>query len=402
MIPTEFLRLFTELGHAQKQLDEILTELASMSSSFENGRWSGTLLDWWRQSSSHVPSEIEPHFQKLIDHSVVLFDLAEQLSHGGSKSGRDQEHELAVLLEQFQKALTAGIEGTQTSANPAFSPMCRLLGDWRRQADSLMGIDSNFLASLRPGYDITEVEILQRHLMKIAGIGEIADFVPQPGQLEPFLKALVDYQTQFNRYTRLSMYTAGAAAREMQETLEEEEQSCPRGVRELYAHWLCCCENAYDNLIREPEFSDIYAALVNSAIAVRVKKQAITDSILHTIDVPTKAEYRELTRRLAEYQRRQRSFERQIRNSKDGKDHNPETGVAAKAGTPEATQSIANKTPSARISTTKKKTVRKTAKKKVARKTKSTTKPRGSTVKKRVARKTIKKTRSTADVEKGT
>ncbi|KAA3622412.1 MAG: hypothetical protein DWQ08_12865 [Proteobacteria bacterium] len=373
--------LLDKLERVRQEYLKLVKELSDIPQSFASASgeagWSEPLDAWWHRNRDKAHAEVADVYEKLVEHGSILFRLAEKIARSAPNSKPGEETELLALLEAYQRAMSEALGALAPRGAGRLSPMSDLLDAWRHSAGDLFGIPPNPLSAFAGLHRSADRDAARQAAASLLNPATVALPKMTHRDAMTLVESLVEYQDRFNRFARLVMGAAADAITRMHEEQRRHSDDDPRGIRDLYAQWLECCELAYDELARDDEFAESLSGLVNSAVRFRAARQKYADAAATAMGMPSREQVRSLSRALHDTRRSLRRVERAGQGSRDLAEAASGSKLRGETTTSDRRPS-ATSTPA--VATSKKATRKKTAKKAVSR-----------TVKKKTATKKVAK-----------
>jgi polyhydroxyalkanoate synthesis regulator phasin len=130
--------------------------------------------------------------------------------------------------------------------------------------------------------------------------------------LQKSAQALIEYQEQNARYSRLMLKVSEQSFARFQLKLAEREEPGRQvdSVRGIYDLWIDAAEEAYAEIALSDEFREVYGALVNAQMRVREHVQREIERVSTDLGIPTRSEVDSIGERL-------QALRREYRNDKE-------------------------------------------------------------------------------------
>ena len=117
----------------------------------------------------------------------------------------------------------------------------------------------------------------------------------QQEEQQALFRAWIDYTEHYQRYQSLLQGVHERAAA----TLREQAPSAdPESMRSLYDRWVNLAEESYAEAALSDEFRDVYAALVNAQMRLKLLQQRQLERVATQAGLPTRREFDSLAERL--------------------------------------------------------------------------------------------------------
>lgn len=127
----------------------------------------------------------------------------------------------------------------------------------------------------------------------------------QQEEQQALLKAWIDYAEQFGRYQALLQGVHDRASAAMRERAAPTD---PESMRSLYDRWVNLAEESYAEAALSEEFREVYAALVNAQMRLKVLQQRQIERFSVQAGMPTRKEVDSLGERLQAVRRELRQM----------------------------------------------------------------------------------------------
>ena len=302
--------LLKRLDRVRREFLETLSLPGEKSgASGETNSWSGPVDDWWTGARGNASPEVADLYAKLVEHGRVLFNVAEQLHERQTKGNQRPNAALMTLLEAFQKDLKQTIDDSPRQAG-MFSPVSHLAALWQQQAEAMFGIAANIASDILPHVAKRTLPEAQETIDRLLAASIPGAGIVAPRRVNAVLEALIDYQQHLNAFMRLAVRIASDAIGRTERELTSNDDERSLGVQDLYAIWLKCCEESYDEIVREDDYPRMLSALVNSAVRLRARRQELADASSSALGIPSRTDVRLLASALQDTRRRLRHYER--------------------------------------------------------------------------------------------
>ncbi|MEX1829031.1 poly(R)-hydroxyalkanoic acid synthase subunit PhaE [Luteibacter sp. CQ10] len=128
----------------------------------------------------------------------------------------------------------------------------------------------------------------------------------QQEEQQALLKAWIDYAEQFGRYQSLLQGVHDRASAAMRDRVAPTDAD---SMRSLYDRWVNLAEESYAEAALSTEFREVYAALVNAQMRVKVLQQRQIERFSVQAGMPTRKEVDSLGERLQAVRRELRQMQ---------------------------------------------------------------------------------------------
>lgn len=278
--------------------------------------WQAAMDQWWRAVSPAAGDPAKLFMDRLLDQGKAFFRVTEQLMQtmtgagaGGGTSAWDAWNK---ALGDMQRSFSTTIGADQGQ------PSQGLLGFWEMPLDNWQRMMSS-LSPMMPGDVLRNMPHDQLRgvdrLLSAPGLGYTRE---EQGRYQELMRCALDYQRALQDYAGFFSQLGVKSVGRMQNFLKAQVDAGKTidSARELYDHWVSCCEEVYGEEVRSDEYARINAALVNTLLHLKRRMVAMVDENLGALNMPTRRELRTLQARLQENRRESRALRHELEQIK--------------------------------------------------------------------------------------
>ena len=283
-------------AEAQQNYWNVWTDLA-LQALTQTGRdpegvttWPEALQRWWEAVAPHYSQADSELLKRLISQGQGYLMLGEQALHF-----------IATLQEAVQNgkdwraALKHGIDNIRRNFFEPFRARdenhAGLAALWGLPIETWQGISS----SLRPfPGDASPAG----HPLRLSQ--------ERQEQRQQDARLWLDYQEVHREYVKLLHRAADRSLDLLHDRLSErmEADEALKSLREIYNLWVNCSEEAYTEIARSPDYSEVKGRLINALMRCKRHEQRSVDERLSALSIPTRAELNKTNARLQDTRRR--------------------------------------------------------------------------------------------------
>ncbi|MDQ2696978.1 MAG: class III poly(R)-hydroxyalkanoic acid synthase subunit PhaE [Pseudomonadota bacterium] len=274
------------------------------------GSWADALQRWWEAVSPGYRNADLPLVGKLLPQGQTYLVFGEQLKalHDALQGGDDWQAALQQGFDRLRDACFQPFQG-QDAAHPGLAAFWGLpLDTWQRVVSSLSVFPGDALHALREeGFRPAGLREGLEKTLEMPALGYTREWQEQYQQAG---RLWLNYQDAHNDYLRLLRQSARRALDLLQQRLTAlgQEGKSLDSVRAVYDLWVDCNEEAYAELARSPDYSEVYGRMINALMRVKRHGQMLVNEALSALNVPNRRELDTTHARLQETRRRLREL----------------------------------------------------------------------------------------------
>jgi polyhydroxyalkanoate synthase subunit PhaE len=259
--------------------------------------WENALEQWWKALAPAAPEASKMFMERMLDQGKHLFRLAETAATPGSDAGANPLTLWLKGLEELQTRFSGAATDQDSSTQRLLSFWEMPLDNWQRMMSSMSPLPGDALRNMPH-------DQLKDHLNRALSAPGLGYTREEQGQYQELTRCAMQYQTALQEYSgfynQLGMKSLQHIGSHFQNLSDEKPIE---SARELYDHWVNCCEEVYAAEVATPEYAKIHGHLINAQMALKKRMALIVDENLGTLNMPTRSELRTVQDRLQDTRR---------------------------------------------------------------------------------------------------
>ncbi|MBF0285798.1 MAG: class III poly(R)-hydroxyalkanoic acid synthase subunit PhaE [Magnetococcales bacterium] len=254
--------------------------------------------------------------------------------------------------EEWTRVLSSSIEEAKKFFNPeqnaqAAQRLIEMWGipleAWKWAAPSQVSFPGDPLALLREQMGSPMAGSWKGQLEKMFGSPPVGFSRELQTQMQDAGPELMEYQEALQEYTTLLSKIANRSLDILHKRLLELGASDKSldSLYKVYALWVDCGEDAFAEVATGDEYAKCNARLVNAVFKLRQRQQKMTDRMLTSLNMPTKADIEGAVKMVHELRRRVRELESKLAAQVRAPREEPRPAPAPKAAEPDDRSAMA-------------------------------------------------------------
>ena len=303
-------------------------------------------MDQWNQFLHPPQANGNDYLAQMLQQGKAFFQLSDQfnqflqgLSNAGQASNDEWRSTLGQQFEQMKAVFAKHLEQTQS--------LSKMAGQWNLPFNgwnSGMGMGepsqlwpfAPFMQNMKPDAWLGATGKLQDEMERYLSLPAVGITRESQEKGQEFLRLSADYQRALQEYmdayrqlaitTLERLYQAIIAKADKGEKLST--------LREVYNLWVDCGEAAYAEFAFSDEYSQIYARLVNSLMALKKNSRDQLDQTIGSLGMPTRKGFESMLTRQHEMHREISALKKQIASLTEQREETAPGAPALKAVPP--------------------------------------------------------------------
>lgn len=250
------------------------------------------LDQWWKMMAPSMPEESRKVTERLMDMNKGYLQMGEQLwslaqgMQSAMKAGQSWQQSFQDQVKTWQDQF-----GGQ-KATAGWNTLWGLpMQHWRQIASSYSMMPGDVEKAMRGGGPLG-AETLQHALKGMLSTPAVGYTREMQEDWQEWMRLWLEHAQVVQKYEQL-LTGVGTRTLELMGTRMMnmlKDNTSVENLRQAYDLWVDCAEEAYGELARSSEFTNIQAQLTNTLMAVKRREQLMVEEFLSAFNLPTRTE----------------------------------------------------------------------------------------------------------------